>query len=213
MKRLTTQKELVTALENLARQDKDMARAYQQYGAPQMRKSQGGFAGLAYILIGQQVSTKAALTIRDRFYAALDNEITAENFLNLRQSKIGKIGLSRQKQSYITGVAEAIVAGTLNFNKLARADDETVRDTLSALKGIGPWSVDIFLMFSMRRADIMPIGDLGLQEGCRRVKRLRARPTPEKLDKIAQKWAPYRTAASLLLWHYYDKSRQEDKLG
>ncbi len=209
MHKLKTRQDLRTALDAVAQSDKDMARAYNLYGAPVLRKGETGFSGLIYILIGQQVSTAAARAIKERLFAALNNEVTPEAFLTLTPQDLKAIGLSRQKQTYITGIAEAVMAGRLNFRSLARADDAQVRKTLLDLKGVGPWTVDIYLMFSMQRADIMPIGDLGLQEGCKLVKRLKTRPTPEKLEKISQKWAPYRTVASLLLWHYYDMSRKQ----
>ncbi len=202
MKHIKTQKELNSALDILATQDADIARALREAGQPVIRKHKAGFSGLFSMLIGQQVSTAAAKSIEAKVSACLP-EVTAEAFLNLSETEARANGLSGQKYSYIYGIAKEITSGQLDLRQLSKSTDDAVRARLLALKGIGPWTANIYLMFGMQRADSFPAGDLALQEGYRRLLGLETRPKPEALDEIALKWQPLRSAAAYMLWRYY----------
>ena len=202
MKYIKTQKDLNMALDELVAIDPDMSRALCEAGSPTIRKSKVGFPGLFSTLISQQVSVAAAQSIETKVSACLP-EVSAEAFLNLSEAEARTNGLSAQKYKYLSGVAAAIISGALDIKALSRASDEEVQRRLLALKGIGPWTANIYLMFGLQRADIFAAGDLALQEGYRRLVGLDTRPDTTAFNLIALKWQPYRSAAAYMLWRYY----------
>jgi DNA-3-methyladenine glycosylase II len=161
-----------------------------------------GFATLVRIIIEQQVALAAARATYDRLLAAA-SPLTPERFLALDESAIREIGFSRQKAAYCRGLALAILDDGLDLVALGEKDDATVRSELIQLKGIGPWTADIYLLSALRRADIWPSRDLALATAVQRLKGLAARPGPEELDEIGEDWRPWRTVAARLLWHHY----------
>lgn len=195
--------DLTAALTHLAAQDKPLAAAFERYGTPPLRDAVSGFAGLARLLISQQVSTAAAAAIQGRFEAAI-GKVTAENLLALDDEALGACGISRPKQKYLRGLAVAVCQDGLDFKKLDKADNETVYDTLLALKGIGPWTAQCYLLFSLRRADMFPAGDLALQHAVRLMYQMNEKPSAEAVAEFAKRWQPYRGAAARLLWSYYN---------
>lgn len=197
------EKDLTKALSILAEQDKPLAAAFEKYGTPPMREKIGGFPGLAQLLVSQQVSTAAAETIFGRFQAAM-GELRPENLLALDDATLSGVGLSRPKQRYLRILAEAVLSGELDLQKLDRADNETIYDTLVAITGIGPWTAECYLLFVLRRADMFPAGDLALQHGVRMMYGLDDKPNAAALADFAQRWQPYRGAAARLLWSYYN---------
>ena len=208
------EKDLTTALKFLAEEDEKLAAAFQKYGTPPLREAKHGFAGLARLLISQQVSTKAAAAIQARFEALL-GEVDAVTLLAHSDDDLGQCGISRPKQRYLRGLAEAVADGTLDLAALDRADNDTVYDTLIGLKGIGPWTAQCYLLFSLRRADMFPAGDLALQHGVRILYGLDDKPDTDALADFAMRWQPYRGAAARLLWSFYngelDAARRKDK--
>lgn len=168
----------------------------EEFAWPYMRP---GFPGLVRIVIGQQLSTKAAASLWRRFQDEVGT-ITPEKILKLSPVQLRALGLSRQKAAYITGLAQAVSDKTLKIKSLEKLDDVGVHDAITSLKGFGPWSAQIYLMFSLARPDIWPHGDLGIQEGMKRYLKLDARPTAMQVLKHGERFAPHRTAASLLLW-------------
>lgn len=202
MQHLRSALDLDQALQFLAETDPLMAQALAHVGPPRLRKRSGGFAGLLTTLISQQVSVAAAASIENRLLSVM-GEATAEAFLALSASQLRQCGVSAQKQRYITALAQAVSSGDLNFRKLSRRSDEEIDAALRAIPGIGPWTVNIYLMFSLRRADIFAAGDLALQEGYRRLAGLVERPSGEALSQISEKWRPHRSAAALVLWRFY----------
>ena len=202
------QKDLTTALTYLSAKDENLAVAFQKYGTPPLRKRTRGFAGLAQILISQQVSTAAAATIFSRFEAAM-GALEPENLLALDAAALSGVGLSRSKQRYLRILAEKIAGGELDMKKLDRADNETIYNTLVAITGIGPWSAECYLLFALRRADMFPAGDLALQHGVRMMYGMDDKPSTEALADFAQRWQPYRGAAARLLWSYYNGEMAE----
>jgi DNA-3-methyladenine glycosylase II len=203
MQTYKTKKHLQDALNLLAENDKPLAAAYAEYGVPPMRARPDGFEGLTRLLISQQVSTAAATAIQARFDAAI-GEINAVNLLAMSDADLSACGISRPKQRYLRGLAEAVVSDGLDLAALRRADNATVYDTLVKLTGIGPWTAQCYLLFSLRRADIFPSGDLALQQAVRLLYGLDERPDAAQLADFATRWADHRGAAARLLWLYYN---------
>ena len=202
------QKDLTTALTYLSAKDENLAVAFHKYGTPPLREKTRGFAGLAQILISQQVSTAAAASIFSRFEAAMGG-LEPENLLALDEATLSGCGLSRPKQRYLRILSETVMSGALDFKKLDRADNETIYDTLVAITGIGPWTAQCYLLFALRRADMFPAGDLALQHGVRMMYGMDYKPSAEALADFAQRWQPYRGAAARLLWSYYNGEMTE----
>ena len=190
------------ALEELSRRDADIARAYAVCGLPETRNRKPGFPGLVRIVIGQQVSAGAARAIAERLDAAIA-PITPAAILKATDARLRKSGLSRAKIAYLKGLAHAIKTGALDFDELARLDDEAAMASLRTHKGIGRWSAELYLLFSLRRPDVWPAGDLAVRMALKRLKRLRVVPDEKRMDRIAEPWRPYRSAAALFLWHFY----------
>lgn len=159
------------------------------------------FLALARIIVGQQVSTAAARTVWGRVVEAFDGApspaaLVAEG----AEEKLRAAGLSGRKASYMIGVAEAIVSGQLRPDELDEASDEEVIETLVALRGLGQWSAEMFLLFDLGRPDVFSGGDLGLRHGIRLAYGLDEPPTPAEAAEIAERWSPNRSLASLYLW-------------
>lgn len=159
-----------------------------------------GFPGLVRIVIGQQISTSAADSLWTRFTAALPR-ITPDAVRVLSDDDMRALGLSYQKASYIRGLAEAVRSDKFNPENLDKLSDAEIYAAITALKGFGDWSAEMFLMFGLARPDIWPAGDLGIQEGLRRYQRLALRPDREQTLAAGVLFAGRRTAAALLLWH------------
>ena len=212
MRHLRRRADLVHALEHLTHRDKALARAYDLVGAPPLRRAQGGFAALVSLLISQQVSRAAARSIEARLTEACDHTLTPEAYLSLDTIELRRIGLSGQKQRYITILADAVACGALRPHVLARLSDADVHAQLTALTGIGTWTAANYLMFSLSRADIFPAGDLALQEGYRHLMGHKTRLDARALGVRAVRWKPYRSAAALLIWKYYRHSKDMARL-
>ena len=198
-----TEAALARSLDLVAAEDADVARALEHAGYPPERRRPTGFATLMRIIIGQQLSTRAAATIASRLETALDGNFTPAGFLALGDDELRAIGYSRQKIVYGRGLAEAIASGALELHGMERQSDEDVVAAICALKGFGRWSAEMYLLSSLGRPDIWPAHDVAVQEAVRRIKRLDTRPTPNAMDDIAQPWRPHRSAVAVFLWHYY----------
>jgi DNA-3-methyladenine glycosylase II len=192
---------LKKAMRHLAKVDKDFARAIKDVGHPELREVPRGFSGLMRAIVGQQISVHAARSIWLRLEAAVPSMEPAD-FLKLGDEDLRAVGFSGQKMKYGRALATDIVAGRIDFEALHALDDVAAVAMLTQAKGIGPWTAEIYLMFAHGRPDIMPGLDLGLVVAAQHLKKLRKRPTPERLLKIAEQWRPWRSAAALLLWHY-----------
>jgi DNA-3-methyladenine glycosylase II len=155
-----------------------------------------------HIILEQQVSLASALSALNKLKERVQ-ELTPARILLLTDEEMRACYVSRQKSSYIRYLAEALLSGQLKLDDLPHLPDEAVRAQLVALKGIGNWTADVYLMFALQRADIFPIGDLAAVNALKRVKRLPAETTQEEMLEITAKWQPYRTLGAMLLWHYY----------
>jgi DNA-3-methyladenine glycosylase II len=186
--------------------DQHLAAIVDRYGPPPLWAREPGFPTLIHIILEQQVSLASARAAFDRLLAAV-SPLTPAGFLTLDDTTLRTIGFSRQKTGYARHLAQALLGGQLDLDHLAQQEDAVVRATLVTLKGIGPWSADIYLLMALRRPDIWPVGDLALQLAARRVKQLPARPTPDEMETLAEPWRPWRAVAARLLWHQYLSER------
>lgn len=197
-----TQRSLLSATRRLAAQDPDLAVVVKTYGPPPLWAREPGFHTLIHIILEQQVSLAAAKAAYDRLIAAT-GRLAPEEFLRLKDTDLKAIGFSRQKAGYGRGLAHAVLDGRLGLERLEVLDDAQAKAELVAIKGIGSWTADIYLLMVLRRPDTWPSGDLALAAAVRRVKRMRSQPTPGKLEQIAKAWRPWRAVAARILWHYY----------
>lgn len=162
-----------------------------------------GFAGLVRAIVGQQVSVASADAVWARFEAALGGAVTPETLLALDDAAYREAGFSGQKTKYAKGIAEATAAKRLDFDRLSRAPYDEALAELVALKGIGAWTGEVFLMMAQGRLDAFPAGDIAVQEAMRWLDRMNARPTPDAAYARAAVWRPYRGVAAHMLWEWY----------
>ena len=197
-----TQRSLLRATRELAAQDPDLAAVVNRYGPPPLWAREPGFHTLIHIILEQQVSLASAKAAYDRLVAAT-GRLVPGRFLALSDAELKTIGFSRQKAVYGRGLAQAILDGRIDLARLETLDDDQVKVQLTAIKGIGPWTADIYLLMVLRRPDTWPSGDLALASAVQRVKRLRAQPTSESLERAGRAWQPWRAVAARIFWHYY----------
>jgi DNA-3-methyladenine glycosylase II len=158
------------------------------------------FAALVRTITAQQISTKAAATIHGRLVALMPGGCAPTALLALTDAQMREAGLSRQKTTYLRDLAMKVLNGELPVHALHELEDEAVIDAIVKVKGLGRWSAEMFLMFRLRRPDVLPVDDLGIVNAIHRLYRLRKRPTPDRIRKIAEAWRPYRTIACWYLW-------------
>jgi len=189
------------ALDHLTAADPILRQVIEGVGPYGIEFLDPNFETLVKAIVLQQLSGKVAQIIFDRLIAATGaRPLTPEAVLKLRTPKLRAIGLSKQKIAYIRDIARRIVRGQLDLAGLTRLTDTEVHRTLTAIKGIGPWTVHMFLIFALRRLDVMPSGDLGIRVAIRQVYGLSETPSPAEVDRLALKWRPYCTVASWYLW-------------
>lgn len=193
---------LAHGVQELIALDPDLAAVYDRLGVPPLWAREPGFPTLVHIILEQQVSLASARAAFDKLCAEV-NPLTPAGVLALDDETLKRVGFSRQKATYVRYLANAIMTGTLDVDALATLPDEAVRKQLIALKGIGPWSAEIYLLMALCRADAWPAGDLALQVAAQAIKGLPARPDPMMLHDIAESWRPWRAVAARLLWHHY----------
>lgn len=196
-----TAEQLDLSLRAVAAQDPAVREALATVGLPAPRVAARGYAALLRALVAQQLSVKAAASIHGRLAALIPlddpHALLAQDDENLRAC-----GLSRPKIVYARALAQAVISGQLALHALPDDDDAAVA-AISSVKGFGRWSAEVYLLFAEGRADILPAGDLALQEAARRLLRLEARPTDKALRDIGTRWSPHRGAMAIFLWHYY----------
>lgn len=190
------------AARELSNRDADLAAVIRNYGLPPLWTRDPGFPTLVYIILEQQVSLASARALYERLKLAV-RPFTPGRFLKLTEIEMRRLGFSRQKAHYTRLLAAAIQRKQFALHKLHELEDEIAREQLTALKGIGNWTADIYLLSALRRPDIWPVGDLALATAVQEVKRLRKRPAPEKLEKMSAPWRPWRAVAARLFWHAY----------
>jgi DNA-3-methyladenine glycosylase II len=193
---------LADALQFLAARDATLARILKDFGPPPMWEREPGFATLLYIILEQLVSLASAKATFERLLAIL-SPLTPERFLELDDATLRSIGFSRQKTASTRNLARAILAGDLDLDGLRHLSDDEARARLMMLKGIGPWTADIYLLRVLNRPDVFPVGDRALVLAAQSINDLKTFPTAGELELIAENWRPWRAAAARLLWHYY----------
>src|SRR6266404_1648326 len=196
----------VHATRELCERDTDLDAVINKYGLPPLWTREPGFPTLVYIILEQQVSLASARALYLRLQEAV-KPFTPGRFLKLTEPEMRRLGFSRQKSHYTRLLAEAIQRKQFALHKLHELEDELAREQLTALKGIGNWTADIYLLSALRRPDIWPTGDLALATAVQEVKRLRQRPSPERLEKMSAPWRPWRAVAARLFWHHYLSKR------
>lgn len=164
------------------------------------RTEGSNFAGMVLHIAAQQISTAVALLLYDRLAAAIGGVPTPEAVLRLDVDRLRELGMSHAKATYLRSLAEAVVSGTLPIDDLGDLTDQQAVDALTRVRGIGPWSAEMFLIHQLHRADILPAGDLGIRMAVQRLDGLEAVPSIDEVRRRGERWAPYRTYASALLW-------------
>lgn len=195
------------AVRHLRRSDRVLGEIIDQVGAYTFERPErwSHFAALTRTIVYQQLSGKAAATILGRLHALYGHRPpTAKQLLATSDGDLRGAGISAQKASYLRDLAARVDDGRLPVSRLGRLSDDAVIAALTDVKGLGIWSAQIFLMFRLGRPDVLPHGDLGIQNAIHRAYRLRTRPTPERVKKIGAPWAPYRSVASWYLWRSLD---------
>src|ERR1700740_3704447 len=190
----------------LTERDEHLAGVVRNYGQPPLWVREPGFPTLVYIILEQQVSLASAKAAFDRLTAAI-RPLTPRRFLELTDVELLRIGFSRQKTLYTRLLAESLSRRHFDLRYLHDLHDDAARKMLIAFKGIGKWTADIYLLSALRRTDIWPTGDLALATAVQEVKRLRQRPSPERLEKMSAPWRPWRAVAARLFWHHYLSKR------
>ncbi|NJK57979.1 MAG: DNA-3-methyladenine glycosylase 2 family protein [Pleurocapsa sp. SU_5_0] len=197
-------------IKELTKRDRDLAKVIDNYGYPPQWQREPGFPTLIRIILEQQVSYASAQATFTRLNNAVDN-LCPENFLLLDDLELKAIGFSRQKTNYGRILAQAVVDRTLDLASLEKLADSEIRQKLTAIKGIGNWTVDIYLMMALQRQDVFPSKDLAMAIAVKEIKDLALRPTILELETIAQTWKPYRAIATKILWHYYLNRKSSKK--
>lgn len=183
-----------------------LSRVHAISGAPPLRRRPAGFKGLTRVITAQ-LSVASAAAIWERLEARV-RPFTPTSFLAVPERELRRTGLSRVKISTLRGLADAIAGGSLELDKLTHAPEEEIHLRLTALKGIGPWTADIYILFCLARADAWSPGDLALQYAVRDALALDARPSLNEMVEIAEAWRPWRGVAARLLWAYYGLRRR-----
>lgn len=169
------------------------------------------FTALVRAIIFQQLSTKAASTIYGRVLQLMPGgAFTPAALAALSDADLKRAGVSRQKAIYLRDLCSKVVSGEVQLDGVDALDDEGVIAALTAVKGVGRWTAEMFLMFRLLRPDVLPVGDLGIQTAVQRVYHLRARPTPDRLRSLADRWRPYRSVACWYLWRSLDNAGVAD---
>lgn len=200
---------LIEASEWLARRDEALASVLARYGYPPLWSREPGFATLVHIILEQQVSLASANAAFRRL-RELAHPITPERFLQLSEEALRQAGFSRQKIAYTRHLALSVAEGNLNLEQLASLPDEEVRIELKRIKGIGNWTADIYLSECLLRPDILPQGDIAMQEAFRALKGLPQRPAHPEFEALTAHWRPWRSVGTRMLWHFYlcERGRQ-----
>lgn len=200
---ILTSARLRSASRWLAEKDAELKQVLDEHGYPDLWNRVPGFSTTVHIILEQQVSLASANATFHRLETKLNGSVTPDGLLKLTEGELKDMGLTRQKILYSRLLAEKVVSGEFSFEPLSQLTDEAVRDTLTKHKGIGNWTADIYLSECLLRCDILPKGDIGVQEAFRVLKRLPQRPTHEELERMTEHWRPWRSVGTRMLWHFY----------
>ena len=192
------------AVNHLKKSDPILRAIIERVGPCRMEFGPAEFASLAEAIVYQQLNGKAAVTIFNRFVALAGDPLTPQGILKLTDAQLRSVGLSKQKSAYLKDLSAKTAEGLLDFAKLPELPDEEVIQHLTQVKGIGEWTAHMFLMFSLRRPNVLPTGDYGVQVAMKRYYKKRKLPKPKDMQKIARPWEPYRSVACWYMWRSLD---------
>ena len=197
---------LARAVRGLARAEPRFAQIVKRHGSPPLWPREPGFQTLVLLMLEQQVSLAQGRAMYARI-ANATGTVTPANVSRLGEAGLRAIGVTRQKSSYLAALATQLVEKALDLDALGTLSDLDADAALDALRGVGPWTAQCYLLFALRRADVFPAADLALMEAVRDLWKLRARPSPDALARRARAWRPHRAVAARLLWHHYLSER------
>lgn len=206
--RISNEDDIREGIEFLKQRDPDLNKIIAVCGPIPLRLSTPGFEGLSSIIISQLLSRASALAIFERFKKIV-SPITPETYMKVGVDGWREIGLSRPKQRSFTALCEAITSGKLDLERLGEVPLEIAMKSLTEVKGIGPWTAEIYLMFCVGYKDIFPVGDLALREAIRLAYEMDERPDEKICHALAEKWAPWRSVAARIFWDYYRVKKQD----
>ncbi|MFZ0286024.1 MAG: DNA-3-methyladenine glycosylase [Terriglobales bacterium] len=192
------------AINHLKKADPILRAIIARVGPCRIEYGPAEFHSLAEAIVYQQLNGKAAVTIFKRFAAVAGDPVTPAGILKLTESQMRSVGLSKQKSSYLCDMAERATRGELDFSKLHELSDEEVITHLTKVKGVGTWTAQMFLMFTLKRPNVLPTGDFGVQMAIKKLYNKRKVPKPSQMEKIAKPWEPYRSFACWYLWRSLD---------
>lgn len=190
----------------LSKKDQHLKIIIEQYGYPPLWTRPATFPTLIHIILEQQVSLASAKAAFVKLKEKLVT-ITPKKLLLLTDEEMKACYFSRQKMVYARHLAEAIITKQLNLEKLSLMPNEKLREELKRIKGIGDWTVDIYLLFALQRTDIFPTGDLAMINAFKEIKQIKKQVTKEEIIALSESWKPHRSIATMLLWHYYIQKR------
>ena len=208
---INTEADLDAGIAALTAADPRWSAVFARTGRPPLRRRAGGFAGLAQIIVSQQVSVASAAAIHGRLVAIAD-PFGHTAVLRARKDRLLRVGLSNAKIKTLKAIAKAIDSREIDLNALADMPADAAHATLVALHGIGPWTADVYLLACIGHADAWPAGDIALQEAARLAFDLPKRPTTKEMGPLADRWRPVRAVAARLLWAYYRVAKQREGL-
>ncbi|MEM7196282.1 MAG: DNA-3-methyladenine glycosylase 2 family protein [Pseudomonadota bacterium] len=200
------------SLQQACRLDPGLKSVIAEYGWPEPRYRNNSFETLVQVIVSQQLSTHAAAAIAARVKTSCRGNITWRKILNRSEQQLRDCGLSYRKIEYAKELAMAVKTGVIDFDELTAMTTEEVTDKLTAVRGFGVWTAEIYAMFALNHKDIYPKDDLALQVAVGRYYRLPERPTPKETAALSRKWSPHRTAVALLMWKYYGSTTLQSKL-
>lgn len=199
----TRQQAFNQQLDAAAQLDPKLRSVLDRHGYPAPRRREHGFPTMLQVIVSQQLSTRAAATIWGRVQTLCGSELTPHVLLAQNQDALRGCGLSRQKIGYATALAQQIESGLLSPEALVDMPTDEVLSHLTAIRGYGLWSAEIYAMFALGRQDIFPAGDLALRVAVQRLESLPEKPSEKQTRTIARRWSPHQSAVAVLMWHYY----------
>ena len=194
---------MIDGIKKLSSNDLRLKTFLQKFNVPVLPIEKNYFWSLCRSVIYQQISGKAAKKISDRYLSLFNQDVkmTPADVMKIDIEKIYKVGISRQKSSYIKNIADAFSNNIINEKKISELDDQEIIKQLTSIKGVGRWTAEMFLIFTLRRTDVFPVTDLGIQKGFQIFYSLDKLPTIEMMNEKSESWRPYRTIMSLYLWY------------
>jgi DNA-3-methyladenine glycosylase II len=203
LKELPSQKII---LQHFDEKDSRMAHIIRQVGPFKLSRNKNYFLVLCKAIISQQISTRAAESITRRFENLLPGvRLTPERVQELAEKDLRAVGLSSQKVKYINDLSEKFLDGTIRPHRMPYLENDAIIEQLTGVYGIGRWTAEMFLIFSLNRMDVLPVGDLGLKAGLKQIYNMRALPSPERVRAVGKKWHPFETVGAWYAWRILDE--------